>query len=97
MRCSPFFRVGSVRQVRDVAAALLTAVVVTACAPDDGRLTAPDASSASLARGGTSFSPATLASGQRIFRYDTFGDESYWTDTLRMHEVIASSVSPTTR
>ena len=94
MRCSPFFRVGSVRRVRDVAVALLTAVATTACAPDDGRLTTPDASSPSLAREGTSFSPATLARGRQIFRHDTFGDESYWTDTLRMHEVIASAVSP---
>jgi hypothetical protein len=26
--------------------------------------------------------------GQAIFRFDTFGDEQLWTDTLRMHEVI---------
>jgi hypothetical protein len=32
--------------------------------------------------------------GQQIFRFDTFGDEQLWTDTLRMHEVIQSSVSP---
>lgn len=41
-------------------------------------------------------SPATLAEGQRIFRYETFGDEQFWTDTARMHEVIQKSVSPTT-
>jgi mono/diheme cytochrome c family protein len=34
--------------------------------------------------------------GQQIFRFDTFGDEQLWTDTLRMHEVIESSVSPAT-
>ncbi len=28
--------------------------------------------------------------GQRIFRYDTFGDEQLWTDVLRMHEVLAT-------
>jgi hypothetical protein len=33
--------------------------------------------------------------GQAIFRYDTFGDEQLWTDTLRMHEVIAM-VDPAT-
>jgi hypothetical protein len=33
--------------------------------------------------------------GQTIFRYDTFGDEQLWTDTLRMHEVIAT-VDPAT-
>jgi mono/diheme cytochrome c family protein len=34
--------------------------------------------------------------GKTIFRFDTFGDEQLWTDTLRMHEVIQSSVSPAT-
>jgi cytochrome c553 len=34
--------------------------------------------------------------GKQIFRHDTFGDEQLWTDTLRMHEVIASAVDPTT-
>ena len=33
--------------------------------------------------------------GQQIFRYDTFGDEKFWTDTARMQEVVQSSVSPT--
>ena len=26
--------------------------------------------------------------GKRIFRFDTFGDEVYWTDTLRLHQAI---------
>jgi hypothetical protein len=34
--------------------------------------------------------------GKEIFRTDTFGDETFWTDTLRLHEIIASSVDPTT-
>jgi hypothetical protein len=33
--------------------------------------------------------------GQAIFRFDTFGDEQLWTDTLRMHEVLPS-VDPAT-
>jgi len=37
-----------------------------------------------------------VSQGQQIFRFDTFGDEQLWTDTLRMHEVIQSSVSPAT-
>lgn len=40
--------------------------------------------------------PALVSEGKVIFRYDTFGDEKYWTDTLRMHEVIARGVSPRT-
>jgi hypothetical protein len=44
-----------------------------------------------FAKGGQ---PAALASGQTIFRYDTFGDETFWTDTLGLHTVIATTVSP---
>lgn len=40
--------------------------------------------------------PARIAEGQRIFRFDTFGDEKVWTDTLRLHEVVEKSVDPTT-
>ena len=40
--------------------------------------------------------PQLVADGKEIFRFDTFGDEQYWTDTLRMHEVIQSGVSPAT-
>jgi len=40
--------------------------------------------------------PALVAQGKQIFRFDTFGDETQWTDTLRMHEVIGTAVDPTT-
>ena len=75
------------------ATGLLLAVSMLACAPER-RPTVPTASSISFAD--TPMNPATIASGQKVFRFDTYGDESYWTDTLRMHEVIASSVSPAT-
>lgn len=39
---------------------------------------------------------ALVAAGKQAFRFETFGDEAKWTDTLHMHEVIASSVDPTT-
>src|SRR5256885_13639816 len=35
-----------------------------------------------------------LAEGKQIFRFDTFGDEKFWTDTARIKEVVQSSVSP---
>ena len=38
--------------------------------------------------------PALVAEGKDIFRFDTFGDEQFWTDTLRMHEVIQQAVTP---
>ena len=40
--------------------------------------------------------PALVAQGKDIFRFSTFGDETFWTDTLRMHEVISAAVDPTT-
>src|SRR4029450_12216968 len=41
-------------------------------------------------------SPALIAEGQRVFRFDTFGDEQLWTGTLRLHEVVEKNVDPTT-
>ena len=35
-----------------------------------------------------------IEQGKQIFRYDTFGDEVFWTDVLKMNEVIESAVSP---
>jgi mono/diheme cytochrome c family protein len=60
-----------------------TSVMMPAFAADTAQLKrAPDA--------------ALVAQGKKIFRFDTFGDETQWTDTLRMHEVIRSAVSPAT-
>ena len=39
---------------------------------------------------------ALASAGQQIFRSDTFGDETFWTDKLKMNDVIASAVDPTT-
>ena len=44
----------------------------------------------------TALDPALVAEGRQIFRFDTFGDETQWTDTLRMHEVIRTAVDPVT-
>jgi len=64
------------------AAALVGAVVVGSCG--DGP-TEP---------GPERLDPSLVQAGKDIFRFDTFGDEKYWTDTLRMHEVIQSAVTP---
>ncbi|MEO8053941.1 MAG: hypothetical protein ABI768_02230, partial [Acidobacteriota bacterium] len=34
-----------------------------------------------------------LDEGRRVFRYDTFGDEAFWGDTLRLHQAIAGSAN----
>jgi hypothetical protein len=43
----------------------------------------------------TAPSPAVIGQGKDIFRFDTFGDETFWTDTLRLHEVV-QTISPAT-
>ena len=50
----------------------------------------PGADSAAAER-----SPEMIAQGRDVFRHETFGDEQFWSDTARMHEVIQKSVSPT--
>jgi mono/diheme cytochrome c family protein len=82
MRCTPLV--------------LALACTVAACSRDDPATPPaaplPDPSqSASNGHG-----RAGLAEGKSIFRFDTFGDETFWTDTLRMHEVIRTSVRPNT-
>ncbi|RJG22203.1 c-type cytochrome [Massilia cavernae] len=60
------------------------ALILTACGGDDAEPLPPDPG------------PALVEEGRQVFRFDTFGDEAQWTDTLRMHEVIASAVDPVT-
>jgi hypothetical protein len=40
--------------------------------------------------------PTLIEQGKQTFRFDTFGNETQWTDALRMHEVIRTAVDPTT-
>jgi mono/diheme cytochrome c family protein len=44
---------------------------------------------------GTTPPPGGDSEGQTIFRYDTFGNEVFWSDTLQMHQVV-QTVAPTT-
>ena len=83
----PFF-VLTMRTLTAVAAA----AALTAC-----ESTSQAASGTPPASAAAATQPATLvAEGQKIFRFDTFGDEQLWTDTLRLHEVVEKSVDPTT-
>lgn len=45
--------------------------------------------------GPTAPSGPVVDEGKQIFRFDTFGDESFWTDTLRLHEIV-ETLPPTT-
>lgn len=77
-------------------------VLVSACGSDNdepaigaNQIESPAAPAQGSAQGSAP-DPVLLAEGQKIFRFDTFGDESQWTDTLRLHEVIQSAVDPVT-
>ena len=75
--------------------ALVLGCCISACTSDDSA-PAPTSVDPDALDAVGSMSPATIAAGKEIFRFDTFGDETFWTDTLRMHEVIRTSVSPAT-
>lgn len=34
-----------------------------------------------------------LEEGRQTFRFDTFGDEAFWTDALQLHKAIAGASS----
>jgi mono/diheme cytochrome c family protein len=38
--------------------------------------------------------PQLVQQGQQVFRFETFGDETFWTDVLQMNKVIESAVTP---
>ena len=65
-------------------AALLAGVVIAGAAACDSN-TAPRAPS-----------PADVVDGKAIFRFNTFGDEKFWTDTLQMNAVVQAAVDPVT-
>jgi hypothetical protein len=46
-------------------------------------------------RGRRPLDPVLVAEGRQIFRHDTFGNETYWTDTLRLNEAV-ETVDPVT-
>lgn len=73
-----------VRHLVATATAFSVAAIVAAC----GGSSDDSASAAEHA--------ALVAQGKDTFRFDTFGDEAFWTDTLQMHQVISAAVDPVT-
>jgi cytochrome c5 len=41
----------------------------------------------------TSNNEQLISQGRQIFRYDTFGDEAFWGDTIKLHQAIAGSAN----
>jgi mono/diheme cytochrome c family protein/cytochrome c5 len=73
---------------------LFVIATLAACGGSDASVSLAPPPTAEASKG--AHGRAKLSAGKSIFRFDTFGDETFWTDTLRMHEVIASGVSPAT-
>jgi hypothetical protein len=73
------------------AAVAMLAVLVSACGGGGSESEAEASRQALLAK-----AQNMVSQGRHIFRFETFGDEAKWTDTLRMHEVIPAAVDPTT-
>jgi mono/diheme cytochrome c family protein len=78
-------------------ASILLALVICACSSEtrnssNGDSKVPTGSGAAT----DDMSQQTISQGREVFRFDTFGNEAFWSDTLRMHEVIEKSVDPTT-
>jgi cytochrome c5 len=76
---------------------MLTAgTVLSACGTTQPAADAPPAAAAAESQARQESSATEVAEGQRVFRFETFGDEQLWTDKLRLNEVVEKSVDPTT-
>ncbi len=78
---------------------LLALGLLTAAACADEPLSSPQPSAAALAQPAPApalESAGAPASGREIFRHETWGDEAFWTNALRLHEVVQSAVDPVT-
>lgn len=74
----------------------VAAWTLVGCSPSSGSRGDTTNAQASTDSAVSDNSAASPSDGQQIFRFDTFGDEQFWTDTLHMERVIAKSVDPTT-
>ncbi len=78
--------IGGRRGVLGLGLALAGAVAAAACGNGTNSVTSsfngPDV-------------PSLVGQGQQIFRFDTFADDSFWTDTLHMNQVV-EQVDPVT-
>lgn len=72
--------------------AVIAMLSLYSCNNDDIGYTPPGEGSLNL----PPLDPQLVAEGKDIFRFDTFGDETFWTDVLQMNQVIETAVSPNT-
>src|SRR4051812_563795 len=51
--------------------------------------TSPQAAASANDQNISNYAQEMLKQGRQIFRFDTFGDEAFWGDTLKLHQAIA--------
>jgi len=64
------------------------ALAFSACATPPASNGSAPATPTGAAPATDDLSPGNLAAGQRVFRFDTFGDEEFWGGQLRLHETV---------
>jgi len=72
-----------------VVALLLT----TAFAANSNKHESTSISGSSFDRAIISYNDKLISDGRQIFRFDTFGDESFWGDTLQLHRALAGDAN----
>jgi cytochrome c5 len=68
---------------------LATGVTLIACGAKSPASGDPDATASAQSGEGS-------REGREIFRFDTFGDDQFWTDTLHLNQIVEQSLDPTT-
>jgi mono/diheme cytochrome c family protein len=75
---------------------VMALILIGALVPAMNACTRDDAPEVDTAAGVVAVAPDPIDEGRSAFRFETFGNEQFWTDTARLHEVIQKSVSPAT-
>ena len=97
-------QVNSTRLRRCIARALPAAALLSACAAEpetvdeNGVLESawrPSDRGGHSPHGSREIDPSQF-DGLQVFRFDTFGDEAFWTDELRLNEAIQAALDPLT-
>lgn len=82
------------RIIKLVGAFILIVSMMSCKKEDSGHPPSPQPGEGSLNL--PSLDPELVQQGEQVFRYETFGNETFWTDVLQMNQVIEAGVSPAT-
>jgi hypothetical protein len=76
-----------------VAVLLFFFTVAFAASSDDHSRDRPSTSGHAFDRAISSYNDKLISDGRQIFRFDTFGDESFWGDALQLHRALAGAAN----